>query len=258
MSSLSQFQIQRSLASCGSGCVPRTRPLPERGRSIRSVLMIAFAQKVTTSNGSASVGTVSRTVSYDGFLKLLPAIRADVRFAFRQFTADAHEEAAQEAVSNAFVAYARLVDQGRSHVAAATPLARFAIAQVRAGRMVGTRFNVRDVSSLPCRRRKGVVVERLDRWDDRKECWQHALVEDKSCTPAELAASRIDFEEWLQMLPRRHRQIALKLAEGERTHDVAREFGLSPARISQLRSELHAAWKQFHEGMPEESESASA
>lgn len=220
--------------------------------------MIAFAQKVTTSNASASGSAASRPSSYDGFLKLLPTIQADVRFAFRQLTAEAHEEATQEAVSNAFVAYARLVDQGRSHVAAATPLARFAVAQVRAGRMVGTRFNVRDVSSVPCRKKKGVVMERLDHWDDRKECWQHALVEDKSCTPADLAASRIDIEEWLQQLPPRQRQIALKLAEGERTRDVAREFGLSQARISQLRSELHSAWEQFHEGMPKESKSVLA
>ena len=212
--------------------------------------MIAFAHNVTTSNGSTSVGTASQAASYDGFLKLLPAIQADVRFAFRQLTADAHEEATQEAVSNAFVAYTRLVDQGRSHVAAATPLARYAVGQVRAGRMVGTRFNIRDVSSVPCRRRNGVVMERLDRWDDRKECWQQALVEDKNCTPAELAVSRIDFEEWLKSLSPRNRAIALRLAAGEATSDVALEFGVSPGRISQLRSELHTAWNEFHQQIP--------
>jgi DNA-directed RNA polymerase specialized sigma subunit len=124
--------------------------------------------------------------------------------------------------------------------------------------MIGTQFNVRDVSSVPCRRRKGVVMERLDRWDDRKECSQHALVEDKSCTPAELAASRIDFQEWLRMLPRRQRKIALKLAERERTCDVARAFGLSAARVSQLRSELHAAWEEFHERIPTDERPPSA
>ena len=220
--------------------------------------MIAFAANAITSNGSVSGRTTRTAASYDEFLALLPAIQADVRFAFRQLTAEAHEEATQEATANAFVAYARLVDQGRAHAAAATPLARFAVSQVRAGRMVGTRFNVRDVSSVGCQRRKGVVLDRLDRWDDRKECWREALVEDQSCTPAELAASRIDFEDWLETLPSRLRQITLRLAEGGRTRDVAREFGLSPARISQLRSELHAAWEAFQEGMPAELESASA
>lgn len=220
--------------------------------------LIAFAQNVAPSDVCASVGTVSKLTSYDDFRQLLPAIRADVRFAFRQLTAEAHEEATQEAVANAFVAYVRLADQGRSHIAAATPLARFAVAQVRVGRKVGARFTMRDVSSISCRRRKGVQLERLDRWDDRKECWQEALVEDKNCTPAELAASRIDFEDWLQTLPSRKRQIALKLTEGERTRDVARVFGLSPARISQLRSELHTAWEEFHQGMPTESEFPTA
>jgi hypothetical protein len=220
--------------------------------------MIAFAQNVGTSNGSNSVGMMSPATAYDGFLELLPAIRADVCFAFRQLTADAYEEAMQEAVANAFVSYARLVDQGRAHIAAATPLARFAIAQVRVGRRVGTRFNVRDVSSVACRQRKGVVLEQLNGWDARRECWKEALLEDKHCTPAELAASRIDFEDWLQTLPHRHRQIALKLADGERTRDVAHEFGLSPARISQLRSELQAAWEKFHQDMPKTPEPATA
>lgn len=218
--------------------------------------MIAFGKNIDASFVPESFSTVSATASYDDFLELLPAIQADVRFAFRRMTADAHEEATQEATANAFVAYAHLVDQGRSDVAAATPLARFAVAQVRAGRRVGTPFNVCDVSSAGCRQRKGVVVERLDRWDQRKECWREALVEDQSCTPAELAASRIDFAEWLQTLAPRQRQIALKLADGDRTRDVAREFGLSPARISQLRSELHEAWEAFHEGMPAARESA--
>jgi hypothetical protein len=220
--------------------------------------MIAFAQNVVPSSGSNSVGMMSPATGYAGFLQLLPAIQADVRFAFRQLTADAYEEAVQEAVANAFVSYARLVNQGRAHVAAATPLARFAIAQIRVGRRVGTRFNVRDVSSVACRQRKGVVLEQLDRWDDRKECWKEALLEDRHCTPAELAASRIDFEDWLQTLPHRQRQIALKLADGERTRDVAREFGLSSARISQLRSELQAAWEEFHQSIPKRPESASA
>lgn len=219
--------------------------------------MISFAQSATTRNSSASLGAAFRAASYDGFLKLLPALRIGVRFAFRQLTADAHEEATQEAVSNAFVAYARLVDQGRSHIAAASPLARFAVAQVRVGRKVGTRLNVKDVLSVPCRQRKRVVVERLDHWDDRMECWQDALVEDRSCTPAELAASRIDFAEWLNSLPKRHREIALQLAAGERTRDVAREFGLSSARISQLRWELQTAWHEFENGLTSETEPPS-
>jgi len=32
---------------------------------------------------------------------------------------------------------------------------------------------------------------------------------------------------------------------GERTLDLARKHGLSPARVSQLRREFHRDWNQF-------------
>ena len=43
------------------------------------------------------------------FLKMLPAIRRQLRFAFLNLTADDREEAEQEAIANCFVAYRRLV-----------------------------------------------------------------------------------------------------------------------------------------------------
>ncbi len=64
------------------------------------------------------------------------------------------------------------------------------------------------------------------------------LVEDKRATPADLAASRIDFPAWLKTLSQRDRRIALKLSQGESTSRVARQFRLSVGRVSQLRGEL--------------------
>lgn len=51
-----------------------------------------------------------------------------------------------------------------------------------------------------CRRSKGVQIESLHHWDQQDQQWQEALVEDKNVTPAELAASRIDFPAWLATL----------------------------------------------------------
>lgn len=182
-----------------------------------------------------------------GFLQLLPSILRHARIACRRLNAEAREELVQEAVANAMVAYVRLVELDKSHVAAATPLARFALAQARDGRKVGGKLNVRDVMSVSCRNRKEVVVEQLDCWDATTECWQEVLVEDKTCTPAELAASRIDFMAWLASLSGREREIAKMLASGGGTGEVAAKFTLSPARVSQLRRELWVAWVAFHE-----------
>ena len=56
---------------------------------------------------------------------------------------------------------------------------------------------------------------------------------------------RIDFDAWLATLSRRERRIAKVLAEGETTGGAAKKFGVSPSRISQMRSQLKRAWQLF-------------
>ena len=60
-----------------------------------------------------------------------------------------------------------------------------------------------------------------------------------------MAACRIDFAAWLNTLSDRQRKIAGALATGETTKVVARKFGLTAGRISQLRRELKEAWEAF-------------
>jgi hypothetical protein len=71
------------------------------------------------------------------------------------------------------------------------------------------------------------------------------LVPDKTCTPAELAASRIDVPAWLQSLKPRVRHIAEFLAAGQTTTAAASKFKVSAGRISQLRRELARSWQRF-------------
>lgn len=81
--------------------------------------------------------------------------------------------------------------------------------------------------------------------------WQEIAVEDRGASPADTAAFRIDFAEWLESMPRRLQDIAETLARGESTQQVARQFSLSAGRISQLRSELRRSWEAFqgeHDG----------
>ena len=89
------------------------------------------------------------------------------------------------------------------------------------------------------------MVEQLDRFDDPTNEWEQLVVEDKHSTPAEVASTRIDFRAWLESLPERTRHVAETLATGEATSQVARMFGCSASRISQLRRELYHAWLAF-------------
>ena len=180
------------------------------------------------------------------FVALLPVIVNYVRPAFRELGPEAKAEAVQEAVANACVAYARLVEQGRESLAFATVLARYAVAQVRAGRQVGGRLNAQDISSQYCQQRKRIRLGRLDRFDPQENCWQETIVEDHRTPVADQVWFRIDFPAWLKTLSRRDRKVAQCLAAGHSTGDVARRFGISSARISQLRRELYESWQEFH------------
>jgi len=179
------------------------------------------------------------------FLDLLPAIRRYALIAFRQLRGEARDEAVQETIANAFVAYARLVERRRGHLAFPTVLARFAVAQIHAGRRVGTRLNIGDILSPYARRRQQIVLQRLNHFDRHEAAWREVVVEDRRAGPTETAAMRIDFAAWLGSLPDRRRRIAELLATGESTGETAQQFGVTAGRVSQLRRELKDSWDLF-------------
>ena len=180
-----------------------------------------------------------------GFLGMLPAIVKQVRFAFRHLGPEARAEALQNCIANAMIAYARLYELGRIALAYPSVLGRYAISQTKDFRVVGGHLAIKDVLSPYCQAKKNVVVERLDQYDKAEDQWQEILVEDHRAGPFDIVRTRLDFAAWLQSLPVKSRRIAKMLAKGERTSDVARKFGLSNGRISQIRLELAASWRRF-------------
>lgn len=179
------------------------------------------------------------------FEAMLPRIETYAKIAFRHLDVEAREEAVQETVCNACRAYVRLIELNKTDVAFPIALARFGVAQTKDGRKVGGHLNIRDITSTYCQQRKHVVVEPLDKFDRGEEAWREILIEDKHAGPAEVAATRIDFSTWLQLLPRRLRKITTFLANGETTTAAAKRFHVSLARISQIRKELFLAWHRF-------------
>ncbi|MCC7085563.1 MAG: hypothetical protein IT427_11210 [Pirellulales bacterium] len=202
--------------------------------------MDAYVRSLRTTNGRSLP---------DRFLQFLPRIRSQAQSAFCFKNPDEREELVAETVANAYVAYRRLADQGRAELAYATPLAQYAIRQIRVGRRVGARLNRHEVLSPYARYMQGFKVERLDQPGQPAGTWNEVLLEDRRAGPAETAAARIDLAAWLRMLPTAKRQVAAALATGEPTSAVARRFGVTPGRISQLRRWLRSSWEQFH-GQP--------
>ena len=59
------------------------------------------------------------------------------------------------------------------------------------------------------------------------------------------SAPRIDVAAWFRSLARKKRRTVQTLATGEATGTVARMFGLTAGRISQLRQEPAESWATF-------------
>jgi hypothetical protein len=177
---------------------------------------------------------------------MLPKILSYARPAFRHLRAEAREDLVQEVVCNACVAFKALWDRGKQSIAYPTVLASYAIRQVKDGRRVGNRLNIREVLSKYAQQHKGFVVERLDHFDEEENAWKETVVEDTRTTPVpDIVAFRVDFADWLKSLRRRDRRIAESLALGNRTGDAAQRFKVSAGRVSQLRRELAESWRAF-------------
>ncbi len=183
-------------------------------------------------------------------LAMLPTVRRYARVAFRHRDPESREDAVAEVIANVTVAFARLAQLGKVHLAFPSVLTRYGISQFRDGRRVGNRFRISEVLSQHAQHKKGFFVERLDhRANDTGE-WCEAVVEDPRTPVPEQVAFRIDFPQWLARLTRRNRKIAEALSLGNTTSEVARRFRISPGRISQLRNEFYRSWREFHHDPP--------
>jgi len=172
------------------------------------------------------------------FLSLLPALERLVFHEVRGLPPTEQEEALQAAVASAAVACARLFELNKAHLVYAGPLARYGLKQYRVGRLVGGRLNTKDVGSVGCRRQRGCLLEPLDDWKE-------ALTDGRRANPAELAALRVDFSDWLGTLSDRDQRLVQALAAGEGTGGAAEMFRLTAGRVSQLRRELYRSWLAF-------------
>jgi len=72
-----------------------------------------------------------------------------------------------------------------------------------------------------------------------------ALTDNTRSPVPDQVAFRADFPCWRRSHSQRYRRIIDDMLVGERTLDLARKHGMSPARVSQLRREFHRDWKRF-------------
>jgi hypothetical protein len=198
---------------------------------------------------------------HNGYLSLLPCIETHARIYFRHLQCgDRREDAVQETLALAWKWFVRLAEKGKDASCFASTLAHLAARAVKCGRRLTGKERANDVMSPVAQRRHGFQVESLptstrNSMEDvyskpRGQQEMDALEErlrDNTRTPVDDAAGfRIDFPEWLCRWSDRDRRIIDDMIRDERTRDLARKFGVSPARIAQLRRAYHTDWQRFH------------
>jgi hypothetical protein len=181
-----------------------------------------------------------------GFMDVLPVIKTHAEIQFHKLPDVHREEATQEAVAAACVSYCALARKGRLQVAHPSTLATYAIKHVRSGRHVGGHQDAaRDVLSPVAHRRHGLRLRSICTDSDCDGGWQYLLIAGRRVDVGDLAALRIDFRDWVSTFPRRDRRIIGALASGDRTSAVAKRFGITEGRVSQLRRRYERHWSEF-------------
>jgi len=193
------------------------------------------------------------------FLALAPVVERHARVAFRALGGEAREEAVAEAVAAAFAAHVALKARGRDPAAFPSMLATYSVLRVKDGRHVGGRRSSRDVLSRKAQQRRGFRVEPLPapprpaferpyaraRGQRKQGALEECLRDNRQTPVPDQVAFRIDFIAFLGALADRDRRMALALAEGHAAKQVARRFGLTPGRVTQLRQRWRRQWLAF-------------
>jgi hypothetical protein len=195
------------------------------------------------SSRNSSLDHLQRT-----FLAIVPRIEAHGRIYFRHESCPGtRDDRVAEMVAISWVWFVRLSRRGKDPTAFVSALATFAARAVRSGRRVCGMEKPKDVLSPRAQKERSFCVARLPDYSTLGTSpLTEALIDNTRTPPDVQAAFRCDFPAWLSTLDERRRRIAEDLMLGERTLDVSNKHGISPARISQLRRELHGNWSSFH------------
>lgn len=185
------------------------------------------------------------------FLAALPRMEDTLRYLLRNVRpASRADELHADALGLLWRYWLSVTESGRQPADMVGPLVFRAVQAVKNGRSVVGQERSRSVTSPVAPTRERFVRHSWpdDGPADRPLDWFDTVAIRASDRPAETAAFTLDFEDWLSQLPDRWERIAKELATGTRTMDVARTFGLSDGRVSQLRAALADSWDCFQAG----------
>jgi hypothetical protein len=184
-------------------------------------------------------------------LSIVPRIELHGRVCFRTKNYQDQQEAVAEMVALCWKWFLRLAEQGKDATRFPSVLATFAARAVYNGRRLAGTYKSKDVLSPAAQRRHGFAVGRLPDFSTLNGNPLFDALQDNTRSPVpDQVSFRLDFPAWLATLSARNRSIAQDMARGHRTGELAEKYGLSPARVSQLRREFYLDWQIFCGDLP--------
>ena len=182
------------------------------------------------------------------FLKHLPRFRAHAQYSLRHIHCrDTRSDLIAEVLALAWKHFLALTHRGKDPATFITTLAHRCSQAVRSGRRLAGSESSRDVMSPVARVRHGFAIGTLIDQPREDDDLAEALADNTRSEVPDQAAFRIDFPRWRDRYGPRQRQVLDSLMVGERTSAVAAQYGVSQARVSQLRREFQENGEAFHE-----------
>lgn len=174
---------------------------------------------------------------------ILPVVQRWARANFRD------PDCIAECVGLAWKWTKSLADRGKDGTIFPSAIAKYAVRAVRSGRRVCGQLPTKDAMSITAWRRNGFTVVHFpehDTFASEGNPFEVAMADHRNAPVAEHAAFRIDWPRFLGQQSERDQRMAEQLAQGEQAAKVARELGVAPCRVTQLRQRMMRRWADFH------------
>jgi hypothetical protein len=180
------------------------------------------------------------------FLTILPRIELHGRVYFRHKKGDKRDAAIAEMVALAWKSFVNCVRNGKNPLEFPMALARRAAQAVHNGRRLCGQEKIKDVLSPRAQQHHNFTVVSLPEGSSLNgNVFDEALIDNTQTPVPDQVSFRIDFPAWRLTRSYRDRRVIDNLMLGERTMDVADKYGLTAARISQLRRDFCQDWERF-------------
>ena len=189
-----------------------------------------------------------------GFLAILPRVEQVARCCFRWLRCnDRRQECISETVALCWLWHRRLELKGRDSSTFVIAMAHLAVKAVKSGRRLCGQERANDVMSPVCQHRGGFLVSEFGEKSPALGCAIREALRDNTETPvSDQVQFRVDFPDWRSTLDDRRQRIVDAMMEGRSTSEVAKRFGVTPGRVSQLRREFHDGYAAFCGDHPEQ------